>query len=162
MTKIFALCLFLVSFIQTDERKVPEVNLKALDGKTVNSSTFSNGGKPYLICFFATWCIPCKNELDAISDNLKDWQKQTGVKIIAVSIDDPKTSSKISPFVKTNGWEFEIYHDESMDFKRALNVICSPHVFLVNGSNNIVWEDNSYKEGEEDVIFSKIKDCVKK
>src|SRR3989344_436072 len=160
MTKIFSLC-FLLFFIQTGY-KVPDVVLKSLEGKTVNSSTFSNNGKPYLICFFATWCKPCKNELDAISELYPEWQKETGVKVIAISIDDPKTVNKIAPFVKSNDWDFEFYHDENMDLKRALNVICSPHLFLVNSDNNIVWQHNSYKQGDEDEIYSKIKECIKK
>ena len=152
---------FLFVFIQS-EQKLPDVGIKTLNGKTIRTSSFSNNGKPYLICFFATWCKPCKSELDALSEVYSEWQKETGVKIIAVSIDDPKTSGKISPFVKSNDWDFEFYHDENMDLKRALNVICSPHVFLVNADNIIVWQHNSYKQGDEDEIYSKIKECIKK
>lgn len=161
MTKVFLFCVLLV-FVQGAEQRLPDVAIKTLDGKTVNTSTFSNSGKPYLICFFATWCKPCKNELDALSELYPEWKKETGVKIIAVSIDDPKTSGKISPFVKANDWDFEFYHDENMDLKRALNVICSPHLFLVNSDNNIVWQHDSYKEGDEDEIYSKIKESIKK
>lgn len=159
--RIFSLLIFLF-LIQSSEYKIPDVAIKTLDGKTINTSSFSNNGKPYLICFFATWCKPCKNELDALSELLPEWQKETGMKIIAVSIDDPKTAGKISPFVKSNSWDFEFYHDENMDFKRALNVICSPHLFLINADNNIVWQHDSYKEGDEDEIYLKIKESIKK
>lgn len=161
MTKIFIYCI-LLSFVQGAEQRLPDVALKTLDGKTVSTSSFSNNGKPYLICFFATWCKPCKNEFDALSDTYSEWQKETGIKIIAVSIDDPKTASKVSPYVKSNDWNFEFYHDENMDLKRALNVNCSPHLFLVNSDNNIVWQHDSYKEGDEEEIYSKIKMLTKK
>ena len=74
------------SIIQNSEgRSIPAADVKTLDGKTVNTSKFSNEGKPMIIDFWATWCKPCKKELDAISEVYADWQKETGVKLIAVS-----------------------------------------------------------------------------
>lgn len=154
--------LALLSFRQSETRTIPSADIKTVNGKIINTSVFSNSGKPYLIAFFATWCKPCKDELNAISEVYADWQKETGVKVIAVSIDDSKTSSKISSFVNANSWDFEVYHDYNMDFKRALNVQCSPHIFLVDGSNHIVWERNTYHEGDEEVIYKKIKEYILK
>ena len=50
-------------------------------------------------------------ELDAIAEDYAEWQKQTGVKLIAISIDDPRSSSKVVTDVKTKGWEYEVYLD---------------------------------------------------
>jgi len=44
----------------------------------------------------ATWCVPCKKELDAIHKEYAQWQKETGVKLIAISIDDSTRSTKIA------------------------------------------------------------------
>ena len=84
--------------IQTsDGRSIPAADVKTLDGKTVNTSKFSNDGKPMIIDFWATWCKPCKKELDAIAETYEDWQKETGVKLIAISIDDARSSAKVVP-----------------------------------------------------------------
>lgn len=165
MKKIIALSaavLMLCSaFISSDGDKIPSATVKKLDGSKINSSTFSNDGKPIIISFWATWCKPCKKELDAIADNYADWQKETGVKLIAISIDDARSSSKVVTDVKTKGWTYEVYIDENQDFKRAMNVNNVPHTFLVDGSGKIVWSHNSYAEGDEDKLYENIQALAK-
>lgn len=142
-------------------RTIPAADVKTVDGKTVNTSKFSNDGKPIIISFWATWCKPCKKELDAISENFADWQKETGVKLIAISIDDSRSSGKVGTDAKSHGWDYEIYIDENQDFKRAMNVNNVPHAFIVNGKGEIVWQHNSYVEGDEEHMFEALKKIVK-
>jgi cytochrome c biogenesis protein CcmG/thiol:disulfide interchange protein DsbE len=137
--------------------KIPAATVKKLDGGKVNSSTFSNNGKPIIISFWATWCKPCKKELDAIQENYGDWTKETGVKLIAISIDDARSSGKVVTDVKSKGWDFEVYIDENQEFKRAMNVNNVPHTFLVDGTGKIVWSHNSYSEGDESTLYENVK-----
>ena len=67
--------------------ELPNVRLQDINGKTVQTGTISNGGKPVIISFWATWCKPCLRELKAIHEVYADWQDETGVKMIIVSID---------------------------------------------------------------------------
>jgi hypothetical protein len=92
-----------------------------------------------------------------ISDKYEQWQKETGVKLIAISIDDARNSIKVSPFVKGKGWDYDVYLDQNQDLKRAMNVNNVPHVFLLNGDMEIVWQHNSYAEGSEDHLFELVK-----
>ncbi len=64
------------AFITSDGDKIPSATLKKLDGSKVNSATFANDGKPIIISFWATWCKPCKKELDAIAENYSDCKKR--------------------------------------------------------------------------------------
>ena len=151
-----------ISKAQTSEgRTIPAVDVKTTDGKTVNTSKFSNDGKPMIIDFWATWCHPCKKELDAISEEYSNWQKETGVKLIAISIDDSRSSGKVVSDAKIHGWEYEVYLDENGDFKRAMNVGDVPHVFIVNGKGEIVWQHNSYVDGSADHLLEILKKVVK-
>lgn len=155
---IIAVLFSLFSFsFSGDMGKIPAVTLKKLDGSKISSGTFSNNGKPIIISFWATWCKPCKKELDAINESYADLVKETGVKLIAISIDDARSSGKVVTDVKMKGWEYEVYLDENQDFKRAMNVNNVPHTFLVDGSGHIVWSHNSYTEGDEEKLFENVK-----
>lgn len=161
MKRILTICsaiiLLFSAFTSSDGDKIPATVLKKLDGSKINSSTFSNNGKPMIISFWATWCKPCKKELDAINEEYAELQKETGAKLIAISIDDARSSGKVVTDVKVKGWTYEVYIDENQDFKRAMNVNNVPHTFLVDGNGQIVWSHNSYAEGDEEKLFENVR-----
>jgi len=156
--------LLLVSFSKAqvidNKRPMPAVDLKSLEGAVVNTSTFDNNDAPIVISFWATWCKPCVTELTNIAEVYEEWQKETGVKIIAISIDDARNQSKVAPFVNGKGWDYEVYLDPNADLKRAMNVNLVPHTFLLDKDNQIVWQHNSYAEGDEEHLFELIKKLV--
>ncbi len=157
----FTLCLMGVgAFAQLGEFEVPSVALKDLKGTTVNSDTFYNDGKPMIINFWATWCMPCKRELNNIAEVYPDWVEETGVKLIAVSIDDARSVSRVVPYVNGAAWGYEVYIDSNADLKRAMNVNNVPHTFLVDGNGKIVWQHNNYAPGDEFELYEKVKELV--
>jgi cytochrome c biogenesis protein CcmG/thiol:disulfide interchange protein DsbE len=146
------------SFSQSGTRKLPSVSVKTLKGTTINTANFQNDGKPIIISFWATWCSPCKKELNSIAeDYYDDWQDETGVKLIAISIDDARNTHKVKPYVNSKDWDYEVYLDTNSDFKRAMGVNNVPHTFLLDGKGNVVWQHNSYAPGDEEELFEEIK-----
>ena len=143
-------------------KELPKVTVKDLLGKSVNASDFSNDGKPFIIDFWATWCVPCVRELTNLDKIYPKWQEETGIKIIAISIDDARTSKKVAPFVKGRKWTFEFYLDENSELKRAMNVNNPPHTFLCNGKGEIVWEHSGYAEGGEEELYKQIIELLAK
>ncbi len=142
---------------QTGEfMSIPNATVKDIDGKSIQTGDLNNDGKPMIISMWATWCKPCIRELNAIKDVYPDWQEETGVKLVAISIDDARNAAKVRPFVNGEGWEYEIYIDENQDLKRLLNVNSIPHTFLVNGNNEIVWQHNGYVTGDEEDLYELI------
>jgi len=150
-----------LSFAQ-QKQKIPDIELRNLESKIVRTSSFKNEGKPIILSFWATWCKPCIRELSAYHDNYKEWKKNTGVKIIAVSVDDIRSKNKVAPFVRGRSWDFEVYLDSNEDLKRAMNINTIPHTFLINGKGEIVWQHNSYAEGDEEILYEKILEINRK
>ncbi len=143
-----------------ESRTIPSAKVKNLKGETIDTKTFMNDGKPFVICFWATWCSPCVIEQNTLNEVYEKWQEETGVKIISVSIDDTRSSKKVAPFVKGRKWQFEFYLDENSSFKRAMNAGHPPHSFLVNGKGEIVWEHSGFAPGDEEVLYSEIKKLI--
>lgn len=161
MNRLLSLsCVLLLASTLSAQSRIPSVTLQGLDGKKVDTRTWSNDGKPMIINFWATWCAPCKRELSAISDKYPTWQKETGVKLIAVSIDDARSMARVSPYVNGQDWDYEFYLDPNGDLKRALNVNNIPHTFLVNGKGEIVWQHANYEPGDENELYKKVKEVA--
>lgn len=136
-------------FSQEGSTSLPSVDIQTMDSRIFNTSDLENDGKPMIISFWATWCSPCKRELNNIADMYIDWQAETGVKLVAISIDDARNMGKVAPYVNGKAWDYEIYLDPNGDFKRAMGVNNVPHTFLLNGEGEVVWQHNSYAEGDE-------------
>ena len=129
---IFSVLLMLLGIASTAMAQLPSVTLKDINGKTVRTDTLNNGGKPFIIDFFATWCHPCNRELKAINEVYEDWQKETGVKL-----------------------------DPNSDFKRALGIQMIPYVIVCDGKGNIVYKHNGYTDGAENELLAKVKELLK-
>lgn len=156
---LFALMLATVAVAQNAQ--MPEnVSIKSLDGKTVQSSVIQNDGKPIILSFWATWCKPCNKELDAIKEVYEEWQEETGVKLVAISIDDARSSSRVKPWVDGKAWDYEVYLDPNQDFKRAMNVVNVPHTFVIDGKGQIVWQHTSYVEGSEEEVIEAVRKAI--
>ena len=152
MKKILMMAMMVVAAVAL-HAQVPNVQLKNINGKTVQTASIANnGGKPVIISFWATRCKPCLRELKAIHEVYADWQDETGVKMYIVSIDQAQDANKVKPLVDGFGWEYEVLLDPNGDFKRAMNVQNVPHVFVINGKGKIVYNHAGYVDGGEEDI----------
>ena len=159
--KVLLVVAFLAIVGIAQAQTLPAVTLKDINGKTVQTDKLSNDGKPFIISFFATWCKPCNRELSAISEVYADWQDETGVKLIAVSIDQAQNINKVKPLVDSNGWEYDVLLDPNSDFKRALGIQLIPYVIIVDGKGNIVYKHNGYTDGAEKELIEKVRELIK-
>lgn len=163
MNKLFlSFCLLLVSFAADAQERLPQVVLKDMDGKSVQTDTISNGGKPMIIAFFATWCKPCNRELKAIDEVYDEWQRETGVRLVAVSIDQAQNINKVKPLVDQNGWRYDVLLDPNGELRRALGIQMIPFTVLLDGKGNIVYKHNGYTDGAEVELYEKVKEAAGK
>ena len=142
--------------------QLPSFELKTTDGNTVNTAELSNDGKPFIIDFFATWCKPCNRELDAIAEVYDEWQQETGVRLIAVSIDQAHNTNKVKPLADAHGWEYEVLLDPNSDFLKALGGQMIPFTLIVDGDGTIAYRHSGYTDGAEEDLIDKVRELVQR
>ncbi len=155
---VLLLCFGLNSFSQTN---VPDVSLTALNGKSVRLKNEINKDKVTIISFWATWCIPCINELNAISEVYEQWQKDANVELIAVSIDDARTQKRVKPLVNGKGWKYKVFIDKNQELKRMLNISSVPYLIVVK-NGKIIYNHSGYSAGSENELYDVIKNTEHK
>ena len=93
-----------------------------------------------LLLVFGLHGVNHKKELNTIADMYEDWQEETGVKLVAVSIDDSRSVSKVKPYVNASDWDYDVYIDANKNLAESNGVSTVPHTFLINGNGKIVYE----------------------
>ena len=153
---VLGLALFMTSFEGTMS-SVPSVDLKTLDGKTVNIKDYITEDKVTVMSFWATWCAPCKRELDAIMEVYPDWQEEYDVQVLAITIDDARSLAKVPSMVETKGWEYTILADVKRELQKSLNFQTVPQTFLIDKKGEIVYTHSGYSPGDEFELEDEIK-----
>lgn len=157
MKKMILFCFVLISFVGFSQNEIPKIDLQTLDGKAFNSQDLAKDDGVTIISLWATWCVPCLKELDAISEVYDEWQEETNVELYAISVDDSRTVKRVKPLINGKGWDYTILLDTNTDFQRALGVAAIPMTFLVK-DNQIVYRHSGYSPGAEYELYEKIKE----
>jgi thiol-disulfide isomerase/thioredoxin len=154
-------CFCAIGLFAQGAKVLPSANLKTMEGQVLNTQDLAKSGKITVLSFWATWCSPCKKELDAIMDYYEEWQETYGMELIAISVDDPRTAAKIPAMVSQKGWEYRILHDYNKEFQQAANVQSVPYTILLDQSGNIVFEHTGYAPGDELELEEHMKELKK-
>lgn len=137
------------------QSELPKVQLKDLQGKTINISDYNLNPNPIILSFWATWCAPCIKELKVFSKHYKQWQDEFSAELIAISTDDAKTKNRVKSQVKGAGWSYTILMDENQELKRAMNVTNIPYMVILH-KGKIVYVHSGYTPGIETEIYKKL------
>ena len=155
MKKLPLITCILFCTIGFSQKSIPNSTLTTLEGRSVNIKDEISEDKITVLSFWATWCVPCINELDAISEVYEDWQESTNMELIAISTDDSRTQKRIRPMVNGKGWPYKILLDKNQELKRALNISTIPQTYILKGSK-IIYIHSGYSAGVEDELYEVI------
>ena len=154
--KSLSILFILLSINSLSQNIVPNTKLKNLESEFIYTNDVLTENNFYIVSFWATWCIPCINELDAIVDIYEELEKDN-IEVIAISTDDARTKKRVRPMINGKDWNFKILLDENHDLKRALNIVGIPHTIITKGTK-IIYRRIGYSPGEEVDLFEFIRE----
>lgn len=161
MKKILVLlaALFVAASVCTAQT-MPDVKVENAAGELVSTRQLVDG-KPFIVSFWSLTCKPCIMELNAINDQLDEWREQVDFKVVAVSVDDVRASSRARALANGRAWDFTCLFDKNQDLRRAMNVSLTPQTYVVDQNGNIVYSHSGYTPGSELELLDKLKEISK-
>ena len=135
--------------------KVSSFHLKDLKGKKVALKELR--GKVVVISFWATWCVPCKRELDDLAKLYKK-HRNDGLAVLAIATDGPETYSDIRGVVKRHRWPFRILPDQAGEVTSILNPRGAvPYSIYVDRHGLLAYDHEGYSQGDASKMIIRIK-----
>lgn len=113
----------------------PQRELTTLDGKTLKLSELY-GNKPVYIKFWATWCVPCRQQMPGFEKIYQEYGDKLQVIAVNTGIGDDKNS--VSAFVKKEGLTMPVTIDDGA-LVRAFNLRVTPQHFLIDKSGRVAY-----------------------
>lgn len=102
-------------------------------------------GRNYVVSIMASWCGPCKQEMNAFQKVAEKWLCDLNTDIIGISIEKPSDTYKLFKLVKKQNWSMQFVHDKMSYTGRELGVFDIPQTFLINKNREIVFTTSGYK-----------------
>jgi len=107
------------------------VTLPDGSGKPSLAKTLSDyRGDVVLLNIWATWCGPCRTEMPSIQA-LHDEFGPKGLKVVAISIDQPGDQPKIQQFLDEYKLTFEVLHDSTGAIQTLYRTTGVPESFVI-------------------------------
>lgn len=116
--------------------RAPDFHAATLDTPPKQRSLADYKGQVVLINVWATWCQPCRVEMPSIERLYRTYGPK-GLRVVAVSIDDPGTDSAIRAFVHDMGMTFDVLHDPAGQIEREYQVTGYPETVIV-GKDGVI------------------------
>jgi len=136
------------------DKQAPDFVLQDLDGNNYKlSDNFGKG--PILINFWATWCLPCQEEMKKLKKIYKKYHEQ-GLEILAISVDDTKTVSSVPGFINSRRYPFTVLLDTNNEVMQLFQANNPPYTALLNAQGKMVYTHSGYRKGDETKIEQKI------
>lgn len=107
---------------------VPEYTTRSVDGGEF--STEDARGTALLVNVWATWCVPCREEMPELQELSERYEGD--LRIVGVSIDDEGYDGEVTSFTDNLGITFDLARDENRDIVRAFRTAGVPETILID------------------------------
>lgn len=154
---IYFILMLLLPVLPVSAQSVwPDLKVENEKGEAVSTKQILDG-KPAIVSFWGVTCKPCLTELNTLNELLDEWREEVDFNVIAVSIDDSRFTARARSMAQGYDWNFICLFDKNQDLKRAMNVVLTPHTFVVDGKGKIVYSHTGYTPGSEYELLEQLK-----
>lgn len=115
------------------KREAPDFKLKNIEGKEFSLKEMK--GSAVVLIFFATWCGPCKSELETIKEEQISFYNYNA-KLFLISDEDAEIVKK---YLDLNQFDFEVLFDENGNVFKKYNVNAIPKTVIINDKGFIIF-----------------------
>jgi peroxiredoxin len=151
----FAAGLTVLLSLQAPAQQAVDFTLKDLAGQSQTLSEIYPKG-PVLLNFWATWCVPCAKELPHLQ-RMHDQYRESGFRVLAISVDGPDRLAKVSSFIGRYGYTFPVLLDPESKVVTLYNPqLVLPYSVLVDKNGRIRYAHQGYSPGDESPLEQKI------
>jgi cytochrome c-type biogenesis protein len=117
--------------------EAPSYAARNLTGDSVSLAVLR--GKPVLLNVWATWCLPCKEEIPYL-ESLHGKHAAQGLQIVGVSVDARGDEAKISDFAQDFGMTYPIWRDPDERVNSRFLAIGVPSTYLIDRDGILRWK----------------------
>ena len=110
--------------------QAPDFKAVTVDAGKRTKTLADYKGKVVLLNVWATWCEPCRVEMPSIEKLHREFGPK-GLYVVAVSVDDPGSETRIVDFTKELGLTFEVLHDPAQAITRSYQITGYPETFVI-------------------------------
>ena len=120
----------------------PDFSVEMLDGRVIKLSELR--GKVVMVCFWATWCPPCRQEMAHLQEGVID--HFAGKDLVVLPISRGEQREVVEKFITDNGYTFDV----GLDPERAIydqyasNFV--PRTFIINKRGKVTYRVAGYDE----------------
>lgn len=128
--------------------RLPEFELTRLDTDGVLTNA-DLAGKPVVVNFWASWCIPCREEAELLQATYEDYADE-GVVFLGVNIKDSNVDARA--FIEEYGMTYPVVSDPNEELARELGVAGIPETFFIDDEGVFVGSASGPRQARKEGV----------
>lgn len=150
--------LILFAGVSVSGTEAPDFSLTTIEGKQISLSQMLKKG-PVVLDFWATSCKPCLEEFPCFQ-KIHERYSQSGVTVLCVSLDNPKSQSKVAPLIKSKKYTFEVAVDVDYRVAKQYNIVVIPRTLVIGQDGKVALACVGYSPANCDRIENALKSLL--